>query len=89
MFDIYKEEFGLKYKLSHPRTGEKIHEILAAKEEARRMKLLQDKNAYIMHPQDEYNSVSFKSEEYSSEHSTITKEELYKLLKKNDFFKPN
>ena len=89
MFDIYKEEFGLKYKLSHPRSGEKIHEILAAKEEARRMKLLQDKNAYIMHPQDEYNSVSFKGEEYSSEHSAITKEELYKLLKNNNFFKPN
>ena len=32
LFEIYSKEFGLKYEISKPRTGEKIHEIMASSE---------------------------------------------------------
>ena len=88
LFDIYKEKFGLEYEVSRPRSGEKIHEILAANEEIRRMKFLKDKRIYIMHPKEEYNSVSFKTGEYSSEDCLLSKEDLHKVLKEHNFFKP-
>ena len=33
LFEIYKEKFGLKYKIGKPRISEKIHEIMISKEE--------------------------------------------------------
>jgi UDP-glucose 4-epimerase len=36
LFEIYKEEFGLKYSIGKPRISEKIHEIMIAKEEVPR-----------------------------------------------------
>lgn len=33
LFEIYAEEFGLKYNLGEPRISEKLHEIMIAKEE--------------------------------------------------------
>ena len=86
--DIYKEEFGLKYEITEPRSGEKIHELLAAEEEVRRMKFLEDKKIYIMHPKKEYNSVRFKTGEYSSKDCLLSKEGVYQVLKDHDFFKP-
>lgn len=89
LLDIYKEEFGLKYKVGKPRTGEKIHEIMASAEEIRRMDFIKKHGIYILHPRKEIGKLKFKNNEYSSRDCTITKEELYKYLKSKNFYKPS
>ncbi len=76
LFDIYKEKFGLKYKIGKPRTGEKIHEIMASSEEIRRMELIKKDNIYLLHPTKDINRVKFPNNEYSSGNSCISKKEL-------------
>jgi len=86
VFEIYKEEFGLKFEMGAPRINEKIHEIMASEEEIPRMKYLQNENCYIMDPHQIYSEVSFPNEVYSSKDSTIDKESLYKYLQEVDFY---
>jgi UDP-glucose 4-epimerase len=88
LFDIFKEEFGLKFKLSKPRTCEKIHEIMASDEEIPRMKVVENKNLYLMHQTEVYNQVSFANNQYSSYNVRIGKEDLYAYLKDKEFYKP-
>ncbi|MBQ21811.1 MAG: hypothetical protein CMD32_00195 [Flavobacteriales bacterium] len=87
LFDIYGEEFGLKYRVTEPRTGEKIHEIMASNEEVRRMELIEDDSIYLLHPQKDMHQVSFKNQEYSSRDHCLTKKELYDYLKSKNFYK--
>lgn len=87
LFDIYKEEFGLKYEITEPRTGEKIHEVMAASEEIRRMEFIKKDNIYIMYPEKEINSVKFVNNEYSSRDCCLSKEDLYLYLKNKNFYK--
>lgn len=87
LFDIYKEEFGLSYKVTEPRTGEKIHEIMAASEEIRRMEFIKKDNIYIIHPQKHINKLQFVNNEYSSRDCCLSKDELYKYLKSKNFYK--
>lgn len=87
LFDIYKEEFGLEYKITEPRTGEKIHEVMAASEEIRRMQFIENDNIYLMHPEREFNSVNFINNEYSSRDCCLSKNDLYQYLKNKNFYK--
>ncbi|MDX6746069.1 polysaccharide biosynthesis protein [Polaribacter sp. PL03] len=87
LFEIYKEEFGLKYSIGKPRISEKIHEIMIAKEEVPRTYLDRETNMYMMHYQDVHNDSNIKFEEFSSESVVISKTDLYKKLKLNNFFK--
>lgn len=87
LFEIYNEEFGLKYEITQPRTGEKIHEIMASNEEIRRMRFVKEDNIYLMSPKEEFNTVSFKNNEYSSKDTCLSKEELYLYLKNKNFYK--
>jgi len=87
LFDIYGEKFGLKYRVTEPRTGEKIHEIMASNEEVRRMELIQDNGIYLLHPQKDIHQVSFKNQEYSSRDHCLTKKELYDYLNSKNFYK--
>ena len=87
LFDIYSEEFGLTYVVTEPRTGEKIHEIMASNEEVRRMELIEKDNIYLLHPKKDINQVSFKNEEYSSRDHCLTKKELSDYLKSKNFYK--
>jgi UDP-N-acetylglucosamine 4,6-dehydratase len=87
LFEIYSEKFGLKYETSKPRTGEKIHEIMASSEEMRRMDFIKEDNLYILHPKKEINEVSFKNNEYSSRDYCLSKNELYEYLKNKNFYK--
>jgi UDP-glucose 4-epimerase len=84
IFEIYKNQFGLKYKIGKPRISEKIHEIMACKEEIPRMK--EEKDFYLMHYQTTFNNVNFKNGEYSSKDSIVSYQELYKYLEENNFF---
>lgn len=88
LFDIFKEEFGLKYNLSKPRTCEKIHEIMASDEEVPRMKIVKEENIYLMHQTEVYNQVYFPSNVYSSSDVCIGKEDLFEYLKAKEFYKP-
>lgn len=87
LFEIYKEEFGLKYSIGKPRISEKIHEIMIAKEEVPRTYLDKKTNMYMMHYQDVHNDSNINFNEFSSKDVVVSKTELYEKLKSNNFFK--
>lgn len=87
LFEIYKEEFGLKYSLGKPRISEKIHEIMIAKEEIPRTYLDPKTNMFMMHYRDVINDNKINFKEFSSKNVVVSKEELYEKLKSNNFFK--
>jgi UDP-glucose 4-epimerase len=86
LFEIFREEFGLKYSVSSPRSCEKIHEIMASQDEIPRMKL-GNNGVYLMHQDEVYNELKFKNNQYSSEDRIINKQELYEFLKNKNFYK--
>ena len=88
LFDIYRKKFGLKYVITEPRTGEKIHEIMASSEEVRRMELVRRDNIYLLHPQKDINKVSFENNEYSSKDHCLTRSQLYDYLESKNFYQP-
>jgi UDP-glucose 4-epimerase len=88
LFNIYKEKFGLKYEISEPRTGEKIHEIMASYEEIRRMSHEYANDIYLMYPDKDLNVVEFFKNEYSSRDNSLEYIELERYLKSKNYFKP-
>lgn len=86
LFDIYSEKFGLEYEITSPRTGEKIHEIMASYEEVRRMEFISKENLYRLHPKREINDLNFY--EYSSKDVCISKQDLNKFLETKNYYKP-
>tara|TARA_R100000458_G_scaffold17345_3_gene15017 strand:- start:1922 stop:2851 length:930 start_codon:yes stop_codon:yes gene_type:complete len=88
LFDIYQEKFGLEYSITKPRTGEKIHEIMASSEEVRRMELIKEDNIFLLHPNKDINKVSFPTHEYSSKDHCISKDQLCEYLESKNFYKP-
>ena len=85
LFEIFKEQFGLKYSVSSPRTCEKIHEIMASQDEIPRMRF--ENNLYLMHQKEVYNQLQFKNNQYSSQDCTISKEDLFSFLKSKNFYR--
>ena len=92
LFEIYKEKFNLKYLVGNPRVGEKIHEILASKEEMQRMSNSECGSFFILRPSFTNDKTFFDGlnikEDYSSKDCLISKYELSKLLEKYNYFKP-
>ena len=92
LFEIYKEKFNLKYLIGNPRVGEKIHEILASKEEMQRMSNSECGSFFILRPSFS-NDIKFfdgltVGEDYSSKDCLISKYELSNLLDKYNYFEP-
>ena len=87
LFEIYREEFGLKYSLGKPRISEKIHEIMIAKEEIPRTYLDKETNMFMMHYQNVKNDDKINFQEFSSENVVVSKQELFEKLKSNNFFR--
>lgn len=87
LFNIFRDEFGLKYNLSKPRSCEKIHEIMASGEEIPRMKVVKNEDIYLMHQTYVYDEITFINNEYSSANVCIEKELLYDYLKSKEFYK--
>jgi UDP-glucose 4-epimerase len=85
LFEIYHEKFGLRFEISEPRSGEKIHECMASSEEIRRMDVLND-TTYIMYPKIEINKLSFPNNEFNSKDWTMSKEQLDDFLKQRDYY---
>lgn len=89
LFEIYKEEFGLKYKIGLPRISEKDHEQMISPYEINRVIFDKKNNNYLMHYKNIYNKKLFPEKDgFSSENCLISKEELRKILKKYNYFKP-
>lgn len=86
LFEIYAEEFDLKYTVTQPRISEKIHEIMISSEEMPRV--FQRDKYFFMHYKDIYNKVNFINNEFSSRDYVLTKDGVYNKLKENNFFKP-
>lgn len=90
LFDVYREKFGLKYITGEPRISEKIHESMIAKEELPRTYYSKDSDCYYMHYKDiQSNSMvgKFIHDEYCSGDYIYTKNELIKILEKNNYYK--
>jgi len=85
LFEIFKEEFGLMYKLGKPRISEKIHEMMISKEESPRCHPNVDGTIY-MHYKDIIDANHKK--EFTSDKVCISKEVLKEILKSKNFFKP-
>ena len=92
LFEIYKEKFNLNYIIGKPRVGEKIHEILAAKEEMQRISNSDCGSFLILRPKFSKNIPIFegfgRGEDYSSKDCLISRYELEKLLEKYKYFRP-
>jgi UDP-glucose 4-epimerase len=88
LFEIYREKFNLNFKIGTPRTGEKIHEIMASSEELRRMEICKKNNIYILYPQKDINILQFPNNEYSSRDFCISKKELEKYLEIKNYYRP-
>jgi UDP-N-acetylglucosamine 4,6-dehydratase/5-epimerase len=86
LFEIYSENFGLKYSIGSPRISEKIHEIMISKEEVNRTFYDSKNNVYLMHYKNVYDN-KFSWSEFSSEQNLVSKDELYSILQKYNFFK--
>lgn len=82
LFEIYQAEFGLKYRISQPRVGEKIHEVIISNEEVPRT--FNHGDVFTISPNFTYNSLS--TGECSSADFTLEKAELYKFLKDKNFY---
>ena len=87
LFNIYCDLYGLKFRIGEPRTGEKIHEIMIAKEEIPRVTQTFDGKYYIMHYKNIYNTETFINDEFSSGDYVMTLQELNKYLERYNYFK--
>jgi UDP-glucose 4-epimerase len=92
LFDIYKKMYGLKYEVTSPRTGEKIHEIMASSEEIRRMNFDHINGIYTLNPKDECIEPDmfkdFTNNEYSSRDRCHTISQLTDFLESKNYYKP-
>ena len=92
LFEIYREKFNLGYLIGNPRVGEKIHEILASKEELQRISNSDCGSFFILRPAFSNKIPVFdgftNGEDYSSKDCLISKSELNKILSKYNYFKP-
>jgi UDP-N-acetylglucosamine 4,6-dehydratase len=85
LFELYKENFGLRYKTGKPRISEKLHEMMFSHEESPRIKNLGDK--FIMHYKQVYND-NLPFTEFTSDKVTVSKSDLNSMLEKYKFFNP-
>ncbi|AAZ58725.1 putative nucleoside-diphosphate sugar epimerase [Prochlorococcus marinus str. NATL2A] len=91
LFEIYKENFNLKFNIGYPRIGEKIHEVLVTQEEMSRLSNSDCGTFYILKPfRTKFKSdcTQLRNDSYSSKDCLISKSELNKILNKFNYFKP-
>jgi UDP-glucose 4-epimerase len=84
LFEIYREEFGLKYETGQPRVSEKLHEMMISKEESPRTFFDKEKNTYFMHYKDIHSDNDY---EFTSDKVLVSKNELKDILINYNYFK--
>ena len=77
MFDLYAENYGLKYVLGQPRVGEKLHELMVGKEEINRTT---ETDQYMLISPDKNTKNPIMSHPYSSDRYIMDKKKLYTNL---------
>lgn len=88
LFDIFEDEFGLKYKIGTPRSSEKIHEIMISSEQIPRTFYCKEHELFYI-SQDKIASepqFNFINNEYSSRDYCVEKEYFRKTLEKVEYF---
>ena len=88
LFDIYKEQFGLRYDITVPRPNEKIHELMIAPEEMPRTTWDNHNNVFLIHKNVQPDPHVFIGNEYSSRNKVINAAYLYDFLERYQYFKP-
>lgn len=89
LFEIFRENFGLKYNIGTPRISEKLHEMMISKEEINRSFYEFDENTFYMHYKDTLPIIDrCLDEEFTSDKVCVSKEELKSILEFNNYFKP-
>lgn len=86
LFEIYNEDYGLKYDLGEPRISEKLHEMMISKEESSRVLYDNQNNVYYMHYKNVLNSTK-EPWEFTSDKPLISKDDLRKVLSSYNYFK--
>lgn len=87
LFEICRDNWGLKYAVTKPRISEKLHEIMIAKEEMPRVISHEEHRHFLMHYKHVFNSAHFfknsqrNHEEYSSKDYVISKDDLFNSVK--------
>ena len=95
LFEIFAEDYGLKYNIGEPRISEKIHEIMVAKEEAPRTYYDKIDDVFYMHYKDIakdslkvlHNEAEIILDRFGSDNVIIPKDKLRKMLEKYNYFK--
>jgi len=91
LFEIYAEEFGLKYNIGKPRISEKLHEIMLSEEEAPRTFYNEEDDTFYMHYKNIFKEAEHLKlcveEEFSSKNVVVSKSELKGILKNYNYFK--
>ncbi len=88
LFEIYHEEFGLVWEKGIPRISEKYHEQMISPYETDRVKFDKENDMYLIHYKKVFGEVKLPNTGLSSENCLVTKNELKKILQKNNYFKP-
>ena len=84
LFEIYCDNFNIKYNIGKPRISEKLHEMMFSKEESTRIQ--QYNSNFGMHYKDVYN-ISLPFEEFTSDKVVVSKKELKSILSYYNYFK--
>jgi UDP-N-acetylglucosamine 4,6-dehydratase/5-epimerase len=86
LFEIYQEEFGLKWSLGDPRIGEKSHEQMLSPYERERATYDKEHDIFLLHNKNVYNENILSKNGLTSEECLVTKDELKTLLKSYNYF---
>lgn len=86
LFEIFSENFGLKFKLGKPRISEKIHEMMISREETARTHYNAITDSYYMHYRD-ISNFELPWDEFTSDKVVVDKDTLFNKLKKNNFYR--
>lgn len=87
LFEIYEEDFGLKWKLGAPRISEKYHEQMISPYEKERVMYDKEHNMYLLHNKNVYNEGTLSVNGLTSEECLVNKTVLRELLVKFNYFK--
>jgi UDP-glucose 4-epimerase len=88
LFEIYAEEFDLKWTLGKPRISEKTHEQMISPYEMERATYDTANKKYLLHYKDVYGEKRLPATGLSSEDTVISKEALKTMLEGYNYFKP-
>ena len=88
LFEIYAEEFGLKWRVGVPRISEKTHEQMISPYEMERAKYDKKNDMYLLNYKTVYNEGRLPSLGLCSSYCLVSKKELDDILKKYNYFQP-